>query len=156
MANIIKINLNEKNDYVSKFNNNILSSELNQYILEECKGYSLGSEIVMEISCNYEMNSNEKGKIIDMIRSSFGTEISEMLVNRKRNIIIDIFVFIAGIFAIIANIIFSDFPIISEFTLVVSWVLIWEGVHDLIFHGFKNKVDIERKRQLTKCKIIFK
>jgi len=155
MANIIKIILNNKNDYVSKYNDNILSNDLNKYILEECKGYNLNSEIVIEITCKYDIDTIERQKIVDMIRSSFGTEISEMLVYRKRNIYIYIFIFLLGIIAVSFYIFFSNVQIISELILVVSWVLIWEGVHNLIFEGYKNRIDIERKKQLTRCKIIF-
>lgn len=139
MANVIKINLNSKNDYVSKYNDSILSKELNEYILEECKEYELKSEIVIEITSKYELDTNEKQKIIDMISSGFGVEISEMIVYRKMNIYVDLIIFIVGIIVIALYTLISNIPILSEFLLVVSWVLIWEGVHNLIFEGFKNK-----------------
>lgn len=155
MANVIKVTLNNKNDYVSKFNDDILSKDLNEYILEECKEYGFNSEIVIEITCKYDIDTAERQKIVDMIRSSFGNEISEMLVYRKRNIHIDIVIFLTGIIAVSFYLFFSNVKIISELILVISWVLIWEGVHNLIFEGLKNRIDIERKKRLTRCKIIF-
>ena len=87
MKKIISINIKKKEDYVSKFNDNILSKELSDYIMEECKGYPLTSNICIEITSDYNMNEFEKNKIVDMIRSNFGTEISELMFFRKKNII---------------------------------------------------------------------
>lgn len=156
MDNVIKIYIKKKEDYVSKFNDEILSNELSSYIIEECKSFPLKSNIRIEIISEYEMDNLEKDKLVDMIRSNFGIEISEMLFRRQRNIIIDFLMLGFGIIALIFYLFSSNVPILSEFILVFSWVLIWESVHNLIFTGFSNKIDIERRRKLTNCKIVFK
>lgn len=156
MNNVIKININKKEDYVSKFNDNILSNDFSAYILEECKSYPLNSDISIEVSSSYKMNDLEKDNLVDMIRANFGNEISEMLFRRKRNIIGDFFMLILGVISLICYLFSSDIPVLSEFILVFSWVLIWESAHNLIFTGFSNKIDIERRKKLTNCKIIFK
>lgn len=156
MDNVIKIYIKKKEDYVSKFNDEILSNELSSYIIEECKSFPLKSNIRIEIISEYEMDYLEKDKLVDMIRSNFGIEISEMLFRRQRNIIIDFLMLGFGIIALIFYLFSSNIPILSEFILVFSWVLIWESVYNLIFTGFSNKIDIERRKKLTNCKIIFK
>ena len=156
MNNVISIDIKKREDYVSKFNDNILSNDFSSYILEECKSYPLNSDIYIEINSAYEMDQVEKDKLVDMIRSNFGNEISEMLFHRKRNIIGDFFMLVCGLISLICYLFSSDIPILSEFILVFSWVLIWESAHNLMFTGFSNKIDIQRRKKLTNCKIIFK
>jgi hypothetical protein len=156
MRNIIKINIKKKDDYISKFNYNILSNELREYIMEECKGYSLNSDISIEVSSEYDMDDMEKEKIVDMIRATFGTEISEMLIFRKKNIIIDFLMILFGALSLIFYLLSSNIPILSEVILIFSWILIGESVYNLIFNGVSDKIMMERKRKLTNCEIIFK
>jgi len=154
--NVIKINIKRKEDYISKFNDNSLSKELSDYIMEEYKSFDIGTDFYIEISSNYEMDSNEKDNITNMIRSNFGTEISEMIRHRRRTIRIDIFTVILAVIALAFYLFSSDIPILSEFILVFSWVLIWESAYNLIFGSIENKVNIERRKRITNCKIIFK
>ena len=156
MNNIIKINIKKKDDYVSKYNDDILSKELSNYIIEESRIFPLKSNICIEVTSNYDMDDLEKEKFINMIRTNFSNEIKEMLFYRKKNIIIDFFMFIFGIISLIIYFISSSIPVLSEFILVFSWVLIWESAHNLIFSGFSNKVEIERKKMITNCMIVFK
>lgn len=101
------------------------------------------------------MNDNEKDKLVEMIRSNFGTEISELIIRRKKAIRMDIVTIFLAVLALIFYLLSSDIPILSEFILVFSWVLIWESAYNLLFGSFTNKIDIERRKQLTNCKIIF-
>ena len=156
MDNVIKITLKKKEDYISKFNENIISAELSSYILEECRGYKLNDDIIIEIYSEYKMAAAEKEKLVDMIRSHFGIEVSESLSYQKRSIIIDFILFILGIIGFFIYFISKDSPIISEFIMILCWVVIWEAAYDLIFTKLRNKIDIERKRRLATCKINFK
>lgn len=45
MKNIIEITLNEKEDYLNKFNHKRISKDLNDYILEECRRIDLNDSI---------------------------------------------------------------------------------------------------------------
>lgn len=124
--------------------------------MEECRCCSINDEINIEITSDYYMNDLEKDKLVDMIRSNFGNEISEMLFYRKRSVIYNFIMLGFGIFSLIIYLIISNIPILSEFILVFSWILIWESAYNLIFTGLNNKIEIERKRKITNCKILFK
>lgn len=156
MNNVIKINIKRKEDYISKFNEEILSNELSYYIMEECRGYDLKSNIRIEITSEYNMDSIEKEKIVNMIRENFNMEIIEMSLQRKRNIILDLSILGFGAIFLIFYLLSSNIPILSEFILIFSWVLIWEGANNLIFTSFRNKIDIIRKKKIANCKILFK
>ena len=53
MENIIKIHLKEKDDYKNKYNEDILSYQLSNYILEELKGIDIKEKIKFSISSNF-------------------------------------------------------------------------------------------------------
>ena len=156
MENSIKINIKKKEDYVSKFNDNTLSKEISEYILDECKSFNISEDFNILISSNYVMDVFEKNKIVDMIRSYFGVEIGELVKKRRRTIYMDIITFLLAVFALIVYLIISNVPILSEFILVFSWVLIWESAYNLIFGSITNKMDIIRRKKITSCKILFK
>ena len=50
MENIIKINIKKKEDYVSKFNDNILSRELSNYIIDEHKSINIKDKFHIEVT----------------------------------------------------------------------------------------------------------
>jgi len=156
VKNVIKINIKKKEDYVSKFNDDILSKEISEYILEECKSFNIKEDFNIMISSDYDMNGLEKNKIVDMIRTYFGVEISELISKRRKTIYMDIITVLLAVFALIVYLIISNVPILSEFILVFSWVLIWESAYNLIFGSITNKMDIIRRKKITSCKILFK
>ena len=63
MSNVIKVNIKKKEDYVSKFNDDILSKDLSNYIMEEYKSINLKEDFYIEISSDYDMNGEEKENI---------------------------------------------------------------------------------------------
>lgn len=156
MNNVIRINIKKKEDYTSKYNDDILSKDLSNYIMEEYKSFNTKDEFYIKISADYDMDESEKDKIASMIRANFGTEISELMNYRRRTIYMDTIILFLGVIALMFYLFSSNIPILSEFILVFSWVLIWESAYNLIFGGFSNKIDIKRRKKLTDCKIIFK
>ena len=156
MNKTIRVNIRKKEDYVSKFNDNTLSKDFSEYIMEECKSFNIKEQFNIEITCDYNMTSQEQNKLVDMIRSYFGIEISELIIRRRKTIYMDIVTFLMAVLALIVYLIISDIPILSEFILVFSWVLIWESAYNMIFGGLNNKIDIERRKKITNCRILFK
>ena len=60
METIIKIHLNEKDNYKNTYNKDILSYQLSKYILEELKGIDTLEKIKFSISSNFEMTDQKK------------------------------------------------------------------------------------------------
>ena len=156
MSNVIKINIKKKEDYVSRYNDDILSKDLSNYIIEEYKTVNLKEDFYIEISSDYDIGGSEKDKIISMIRANFGTEISELTEQRKKTIIMDAIILLFGIIALVIYLFCISIPVLSEIILVFSWILIWESAYNLIFGSFSNSLNITRRKKLTDCKIIFK
>ena len=156
MSNVIKINIRSKEDYVSRYNDDILSKDLSNYIIEEYKTVNLKEDFYIEISSDYDIGGSEKDKIISMIRANFGTEISELTEQRKKTIVMDAIILLFGIIALVIYLFCISIPVLSEIILVFSWILIWESAYNLIFGSFSNSLNITRRKKLTDCKIIFK
>ena len=101
MNNVIKINIKNKEDYVSKYNDDILSKDLSNYILDEYKSFNVKDNFHIEIFSDYDMGGSEKDKIASMIRANFGMEISELMEYRRRIIYMDAIILFFGVISLI-------------------------------------------------------
>lgn len=155
MANIIKIHLNKEDDYKNIYNNEILSYELSDYILEETKGISLKEKIKFMIKSDFEMNDKEKESLVFMIRNNFGAEISEIINLSKKQLLANLFIFILGIFLLfIYSLLNSNF--ISEFILILSWIFLGEAICNLLYKFVENRYKIKKYKQIVDAKVEFK
>lgn len=154
MKKQININLSNKEDYKNKYNESILSYDLSNYILEETKGINSNDKIEFIITYNFEINDMEKNNIVDMIRNSFGTEVSEIISFSKKQFIANFLIFFIGLlFLLLYYVIVPKF--ISELTLILGWVFIGEAICNFLYHGIENKNKIKRKKQIIDAKILF-
>lgn len=155
MANIIKIHLNKEDDYKNIYNNEILSYELSDYILEETKGISLKNNIKFLVSSNFIMDDIEKESLVFMIRNNFGAEISEIINLSKKQLLANLFIFILGIFLLfIYSLLNSNF--ISEFILILSWIFLGEAICNLLYKFVENRYKIKKYKQIVDAKVEFK
>ncbi len=52
---VIEISFDEKDDYINQFNQQKLSSDLSNYILEECRGKSLSNRITLNMKIKFKI-----------------------------------------------------------------------------------------------------
>lgn len=153
---IIEIYLQNKEDYKNPFNENKLSEELSNYILEECKGLSYNCKIELDIKTKFKMSSEERIKLISMLRSKFGLDVRENLVYMNNLVKKNIFLFLFGCLFIVISVGINELtPIMSEIILIIGWVSVWEVVYSLFFSDYKRRLQIKRFRQLSNSKIKF-
>ena len=152
----IEINLTSKDKYKNPYNENKLSTKLTEYIQEECKGIPYNCQIELIFNLHFELTKPEKVKLINMVRSHFGNEISENIVYHDSLFKKDFFLFLFGcLFIAISTGIQEDFPVSSEIILIIGWVGVWEVIYSLFFSDYKTRLKIKRLRQLTNSKITF-
>lgn len=154
MKNIIEVTLTKKEDYLNKYNNKRISKELNDYILEECKAIDLKNNIELQINTKFKMEEKEKNHLVDMIRETYGLDISDVEELLKKLYFINFLMIISGIIILILWFIMKNVPVISEFILIIGWILIWEGINNIMYQTAKNTIKIKRRKKLTNCKII--
>jgi len=140
---------------LNKFNDKRISKELNDYILEECKALDLKDNIEIQINTNFEMKEEEKDKLVDMVRENYGLDIHDIEILLKKLYILNSIMILVGIVFLFFCFLSSDIPVISEFILIIGWILIWEGLYNILYQSIKNVIKITRRKKLTSCKIIF-
>lgn len=153
MKRQIKIHLKNEECYKNKYNDEILSYELSNYILEETKGFKLNDKFEFIITSDFNIENQEK--LVDMIRNFFGTEVSESLnMSKKQSIANSLILLIGIIFLLLYYVIVPKF--ISELTLILGWVFIGEAICNFLYKGIENKLNVKRKKQIIDAKVIFK
>ena len=155
---IINMTFDEKDDYISQFNENKLSNKLSNYILDECRGKPLKNKITLNIKMNYRISNKEKEEFIKMIHNNYKDDLKEYMLILKRSIIKKIIIFFIGV-VLIYLAYFKDImdnEVISEIILIIGWVAIWEVAYTWFFESDKNRIMVIRLKQLIKCNINFK
>lgn len=152
--NIIEVVLNSKKDYISQFHDKKISKELSDYILNESKAFKPNEKLEIHVFSN-NMSSEEKHNFIDMVRENYGIDIRELCILSEKKNISNLLCLLFGIIALFLNLLVDIIPIVSEFVLIFGWVLIWEGIYNMLFDGLKTRMMIKRLKKLTSCKIKF-
>ena len=155
MRRIIKIHLNDSNDYKNQYNEEILSYHLSNYILEELKGIDTKQKIEFNISTAFEINELEKNTLVDMIRNNFGADISEIMnVAKKQRMIHYLNLIISIVLITISSVL--EMKLLSQFILILGWVLLGESICNFLYKGMEINHKISRRKQIVNAKIIFK
>ena len=71
----IEVDIRNKNDFVSEYNDNTLSPSLKKYLLNEIAGYDINSKINLNIDCKFELTDEEKDKYKKIIIKDFSKAI---------------------------------------------------------------------------------
>lgn len=151
--NTVKINIKNKEDYKNKYNENELSSELKQYILDHVKSKNTKQNIKLDIATDFKMDEKEALNLTYMIRRAFGLDVSEIMNISKKRSLKSLFAFILGtIFLLIYSFVPKQY-VVTEIILIIGWVLIWESTYNFLFKNIETKLMITRRKQIIKSKI---
>lgn len=154
MKKIIKIHLKNKEIYKNKFNEEILSYDLRNYILEETKEISTKQKIKFEIHSEFELEETEKNKLVDMIRNNFGADIGEIIdITQKNRIINFIILSIGTIFILIYSALKNS--LLSEFSLILGWILLGEAICNILYKEVESRHKIAKRKQIVTAKVLF-
>lgn len=154
MEKIINIHLNERTDYINKYNQRILSYDLSNYILDELKGINTKEKIKFNIKSDFVMSDLEKTNLVDMIRNNFGADISEILNLSKKHRIINCLILLVSIILIIIYSLINT-ELIAQYTLILGWVLMEQTIVFFLYKGTEFNHQISRRKQIVNAKIIF-
>ncbi len=156
LDNKIEVLLHDRDDYVNIFNNDRISSDLDDYILNETKTIGLKEHIIIEIKSEFDMSDDEKNKLRNMIKLSFYDDIIELNVFEKTLLKKNIIFMIIGVLFILMYFLFNEFIIINELLLIIGWLFVSESIYALIFGSSDNNIKIIKRKQLVNSDIIFK
>ena len=156
MNHIINIELNKKEDYINKFNNKRISLDLDNYILNEAKTVKLTDKITIEIDSKFKLTEEEQKDLISMIKLSYKEDLDELLMYEKKIMSKAIILMLIGVIILLAYYLSNNLFFISEFILIIGWLMIWEAADGLIFSRTENRVKQTRRRQLMYSHIYFR
>ncbi len=154
---IINVKINDRNDIYDKYNDNILSKELSNYIYDQCRGEKLNKKININIISNINFNEEEENNIKSLIKNNYSLIRCDNLIqfdyNNKKSLI----GFLIGILFIITASILENNSlfVLSEILSIFGWVSIWEVAYHIIFIDAKKSLNNKRTIQLEKAKINF-
>lgn len=147
----ININLKSIEDATNEFNDKLLSSNLDTYILENSKHTRNKERISLTIS-NIS-SKKEQNDLINLIHSHYLKKVIQL---KKIDHYDDYFRLLLLLLGIILIIISEQLTLfLSELFLIAGWVVIWEVVYDILFTGIKRKRELKIAKKLSTCEINF-
>ncbi len=156
MDNTINIFLKEREDYINSFNQERISTDLDEYILNETKTFNPKRKVTVNISSNFNIGEDEQEKIKRMIKASYRDDIKELKLYRDNLLRRDFLILLIGILILVIYYLFLDYPVINEIILIVGWITVYESIYSLLFSRTELNIKIRKRKQLINSKIIFK
>jgi len=147
----IEVQIKNKNDIISSYNDKMLCEEFHNYILNNCKLHKI-SDITLNINSN--LSELELKEVTNLIHNYY----QDLSIKAKKLDCYDdylrLIIFFLGILFIILSHFFKMF--FSEVLLIIGWVLIWEIIYDIFFSQIRRKRNAKIYEKLATSKIIFK
>ena len=154
--NKIQIYLNDKKDYISKFNQERISKELYGYIKNEVKLININKKINIEITSKFSLTDKEKETLALNIKNTSEEELNDIKLLEEKVLLKDLLLLLIGIIIIFIYFILKNTPIISGVILIIGWLFIWEAIARLLFAGTERKIQKQRLKQIIYSDIDFK
>ena len=139
MERIIEINLTDKKFFYNKYNKNIVSSDLINYMIESASFFD--SEVTIKI----EITNSTKDNYIELIRDGLNREYDKSVFVSYKSDFTQIYYLITGIIIIFLSTLIGG-TVFKEIVLIGGWVFIWAMVESEIFTDIKNK----KKRKIIR------
>lgn len=144
MENIIKVDINNVEDLLERYDNKKANQDLLNYIIDKSMNIDKYSDIKILINKN-----NIKLDIKSLISQGLIDEYNKSFNTYEKTNLIQSALFILGFIILIISFIIGETGLLHELLLIVGWVPIWEVVHLELFTDFK-----ERKKRLVLKKLI--
>ena len=151
--NKLEIELKDKKDFISKYNNNRISSELYNYIKEEVRLLNTNDPINIQIKTQFKLTDKDKELLALNIKKTCEEEINDIKYLEQKIILKELLFLIIGIIITFICFVIKNSPFISEMLLIIGWLFVWESAREIIFNRVENKTKIKRLKQIIKSDI---
>ena len=142
----IFIDIKTNEDILEKYNSNVISNDLIEYIMKQTIGLK-NSEIELVI------NNKTNTKITDKLKKGFEDYYQNSLKKKYYNNVRQFILFIIGLILLIISMTI-EIELLKEILLIGSWVPIWEAFDSELFLDFNEKTKRKILKKLMKSKII--
>ena len=142
MDNIIEIDINEKYDFLDKYNEKNISSEFIEYIIKQALLVKSNEKIKVVINnkCDIEDNCTE------YIKNGLKREYNKILEEYHNNTVKQLIFLVLGMLFIFLSTLIKDGAIWQEVLLIIGWVPIWEMIEVELF----SDVDCRKRRKIVR------
>ena len=157
IVNVIDIDINEKDDYIGKYNDDILNEDLYDYIYDRALYMDIDEPIVINISFDYKASKLEKDMIKKLIYEAFKSGINRDNIYMKLMTYKDLFLLLLGFVGLGLSFLFNylNHIILSEVFMIIGWVSLWEIVERVLFIYKDEKNKKKKCLQLMNAEIKF-
>ena len=151
MKKEIKIDIEDRDDLLEKFNENKVSREVIDYIIREAMIIEKDKEIEIVIN---------KGKAIvaeeckELIKKGLKDEYKRSLEIQRENNIKQLYFLVLGAILLFLSIKIKQVGILKEILLISGWVPIWEMVKIELFPDVQERIKRKCINRLLKSEII--
>lgn len=144
MKKIIEVDLDNKFEYVNKFDDNVINYELLKYLLISLDDFK--RDVIIRIKFNYDVLENDICQVEDMFKRSFLIELDNIKKELRQQNVKNILLLLFGFIALIIYCCLDDGNIflVAEFFMVISWVLFWEFAESILFR--RRELALKRKK----------
>ena len=152
---IVKIVVDDIDDIFNKFDSNDITDELATYIENRCSRVKR-QEMQIDIITKEKLDPKIKEKVVIAIRSHFGLETKYCIDDIKKRKILNIALFLLGIFILIFKNLIPLLNTITDIANILAWFIMWESSYNLLFRDTAFDIKIDRAKKISNCQILFK
>lgn len=142
MEEIIKIDLNNKNDLIDKYNDENISEDIIEYIIKKAKRIPKYKRIKIIINKKSDINRDSVKLIREGLKDAHNRSIHERDYNNMKQLTF----FCIGVFFIFLSTLIEKKGLWKEILLITGWVPIWEMIEVELFPDVYGR----RKRRIIK------
>jgi hypothetical protein len=142
MEKIIQIDLYDAETLYERYNRNMVSRKLIDYIIEQAMFISVYDTVKVLINNECKIDKN----YIEMIKEGLRIEYKKKLRNRYYNNIKQLVLLLIGTLFLFMTVIIKDNFVFREVVLIIGWVPIWAAIEIELFTDAVER----RKRKIIK------
>lgn len=142
MEKIIQIDLYDEETLYERYNRNMVSRKLIDYIIEQAMFISVYDTVKVLINNECKIDKN----YIEMIKDGLRIEYKKKLRNRYYNNIKQLVLLLIGTLFLFMTVIIKDNFVFREVVLIIGWVPIWAAIEIELFTDAVER----RKRKIIK------
>lgn len=154
---VITLLLEKKDELYNPYNETLLSEELSEYLVDQCKSKGYKKDIVINVFHEHNMDEDEKDKLVNCIHNSFKIDLEK---NKHKMKLIDkreiTFLFLGVIFFILSQIFkLTSLNFLTDTMTILFWVFITEIAYNIFINQVMNRNNNNRLEKLSTCEINF-
>lgn len=149
MKNIIRVDLENRNDLLEKYNKNIVSRDLINYIIDNVPVFAKNETLTIVINSRID---NQK-ECISLIKKGLQEEYDKnVFLYRQNNLKQIVFLLIGILILLISTVV--DGMVFKELASVGVWVMFWNMIETELFEDRNIKIKKKKLKRLLSSEIV--